>query len=264
VKDKSLGIVSVATNQYLKYWKQMAESLDNSINESDRVFLHLFTDQPTDAKSFSLNLKYCKVKIYEIPSLGWPEATLLRYQIFEKNLEDLTQEILMYLDADMIIVSNLLDELDEMYDPEQVSLVGHPGFWREGHLFNKTRLYAQNPRMAISDLRMKIALGGIGSWESRRASRAFVSRRRRNNYVCGGAWLGPNNLIKKLIIDLSREVTDDQKNNIIAIWHDESHLNSWASKNVYKLLTPKYCHDATYIQLKNLSPAITAVNKEIH
>jgi len=263
VKTNSIGILSIATNDYLKYWKEMAKSIDISTQGKNKVTLHLFTDQPEIAESFAATLGKCKVKIYKIPSLGWPDATLLRYRIFNQHIEKLTEDILMYLDADMLVSTDLPEEIESMCDLENISLVSHPGFWREKGLTRRTLLYVQNPKLAISDLRLRISVGGLGSWESNNASKAFVPRSKRKNYVCGGTWLGPNNLIKKLIAELFVQVEEDRRNNVIAVWHDESHLNAWASKNNYKKLSPRYCHDATYIQLRNVSPGITAVNKAI-
>ncbi len=263
VEINSLGVLSIATNDYLKYWFEMAKSLDLNTQEDNKVFLHLFTDQPTKARRLASVLRHCQVGIYEIPSFGWPDATLLRYRIFEREIENFTQDILMYLDADMLVSTNLVAELKQMIDMNKVSLVCHPGFWREKGLKRRTLLYIKNPKLAIADLRMKIAHGGIGSWERRKVSTAFVPRSKRKFYVCGGTWLGPNTLVKQLISSLSRQVDKDESNSVMAVWHDESHLNSWASKNEYKILSPRYCHDATYIQLKNLEPAITAVNKAI-
>jgi len=263
LKTKSIGILSIATNDYLKYWREMAKSIDISTQGKSEVVLHLFTDQPKIAESFASTLGKCKVKIYEIPSLGWPDATLLRYRIFNQHLEKLTEDILMYLDADMFVNIDLPEEIESMYDSKNISLVSHPGFWREKGLTRRILLYVQHPKLAISDLRLRISLGGLGSWESNVESKAFVPRSKRKDYVCGGTWLGPNQLIKKLIAELTIQVEEDRSNDVIAVWHDESHLNAWASKNIYYKLSPRYCHDATYIQLRNVSPGITAVNKAI-
>ena len=64
MKTNSIGILSIATNDYLKYWKEMAKSIDISTQGKNKVTLHLFTDQPVIADSFASTLGKCKVKIY--------------------------------------------------------------------------------------------------------------------------------------------------------------------------------------------------------
>ena len=47
---QSLGVLTVATNIYIKYWEDMILSFDQVIDEKQRVVSHLFTDQPELAK----------------------------------------------------------------------------------------------------------------------------------------------------------------------------------------------------------------------
>jgi hypothetical protein len=104
-------------------------------------------------------------------------------------------------------------------------------------------------------------MGGLGTWENRKKSSAYVPRRSRKVYVCGGFWLGKKSSFEKLVSKLDAETNIDLANGVVAKWHDESHLNKWASENACTVLEPSFCYDASYIWLKNLPEIIQAVRK---
>ena len=113
----------------------------------------------------------------------------------------------------------------------------------------------------ISDLLAKLRYGGVGSWEDRKESKAFVARNKRKKYVCGGFWGGDTNSILGMVNELKFAVEEDLKNEIVAKWHDESHLNYWASRNDFRLESPAYCHDELYANLATTKKVVTAVRK---
>jgi hypothetical protein len=104
-------------------------------------------------------------------------------------------------------------------------------------------------------------LGGLGSWESDPRSNAFVARKFRTNYFCGGTWFGERKAIFEMLTNLSGKVSEDLQNNFIANWHDESHINKWAVENVHTTENPELCFDETYPQIRKLRPVIVAVRK---
>jgi hypothetical protein len=124
-------------------------------------------------------------------------------------------------------------------------------------------IYLRNPNLIISDAKQKILVGGLGSWEEKSESEAFVPRNLRKNYFCGGVWFGKSDSVYKLLKALSNATENDQKRGVIASWHDESHLNHWASENVHGEESPELCFDETYPQLHSLIPSITAVRKTL-
>jgi hypothetical protein len=109
---------------------------------------------------------------------------------------------------------------------------------------------------------MTIRVGGIGAWEMRPQSAAFVPRECRTQYFCGGTWFGPRHDIGEMLKGLSNQVSEDKNNGMIAKWHDESHLNKWANENRHTVSSPELCFDETYPQLKKLKPSIIAVRKK--
>lgn len=259
IKD-SIVVLSIATNKYLEYWKQLVSSADENTLQVDNVRFWIFTDQPDEAKKHAKKLSNILVEVFEIPSLGWPEATILRYEIFLKEVYRTEIGIFVYLDADMLIVGNPWEAIRENLLQSEICLVEHPGYWR---LKGKERIfcYFQNPRLLLRDVRLLTRYGSLGKWETRRKSSAHVRRHLRKKYYCGGIWFGKQNAIAKLINQLSVNVAADRSRGVMAIWHDESHLNQWASKNTHADESPRLCFDGTYSHLDSLDPLIHAVRK---
>ena len=99
---ESLNFVSIATNSYLDFWKKQALSLDKFLESDSSAKIFLFTDQVNAAKTFADQLDKISIEIFEIPNYGWPEATLLRYEILANSPIDWSSnDVFIYLDADM-------------------------------------------------------------------------------------------------------------------------------------------------------------------
>lgn len=238
----------------------MVKSAEALTGEEDRVTFFVFTDNPLEAKKFAAEISRVQVRIFEIDSYGWPEATLLRYQIFESRIKEMDADILMHLDADMLITSNPWPRIRKALLQSRICLVKHPGFWRPKGI-ERLFLYVKNPVMVYRDVRLRFEKGGLGSWESNAHSQAFVARKSRFNYYCGGTWFGKSESIREMLKILSKQVSEDLQRNIIANWHDESHLNKWAIENLHGDENPELCFDGTYPQLRQLRPVIVAVRK---
>ena len=263
IPKQSLGVLTVATNIYIEYWREMAISFDANCKQSDNVVLHVFTNQIDEVERVKTQLRNVLVFGHEIPNYKWPEATLLRYQIFKDAAQDLSEDLLMHLDADMLINEYPLDIIYEASAAGQMCFVSHPGYWRPKKLRGRAKFYKKNFAFLLNDVWMTLKLGGLGSWETDEKSAAYVPRRFRRSYVCGGTWFGQKGVFLKMVSELSHKVSVDLKYNKIAVWHDESHLNSWSVHNSHLTLDPGLCFVSTYPQLQGLTPTISAVEKKI-
>lgn len=261
--SSSLGVLTVATNIYINYWREMAITFDANCEQDDNVVLHVFTNQLDVVESVKTQLENVLVVGHEIPNYKWPEATLLRYEIFNEVAEELSEDILMHLDADMLINKSPLETIIKTSMTDQVCLVSHPGYWRPKAFIPRANFYRKNVSSLLNDLRMILKIGGLGSWETDKNSVAYVPRRYRRNYVCGGTWFGERGRFLKMVSELSLNVTADLNRNKVAIWHDESYLNAWSTQNSHFIIDPELCFVSTYPQLQGLTPIITAVDKEI-
>jgi len=258
MKTKNIGILTVATNKYIDYWKLLAQSIDKVV-VGDKVTLHVFTDEPEIVIELRKHILNLEIVTYKIPNYQWPEATLFRYRIFRDHLKDISHDVLMHLDADMIVDSNFLEFLpNELVNG--IALVKHPGYFRPAKI-RLLKFYLNNSKYIFWDARSKFEIGAIGAWETNQLSRAFVPRSKRKSYVCGATWLGYNESFVKLVEELANLEVNDSRKNIIPIWHDESYLNWWNSNNKCTLLNPSFCYVDNYPQLENLSSHIRAIEK---
>ncbi len=239
---------------------RQAASIDESINESG-FHQVLFTDQVVAARQFAATLSNLMVDVREIESYGWPEATLKRYEIIS-NARSVwgSDDILVYLDADMQVVAPLVTEDFVSTARETPCLVLHPGYYRP-RSWALFRLYLKSPAILIRDLAMTAKIGALGAWEKRPTSQAFVRRRNRQGYYYGGVWWGRASDIICLCKVLAKQVALDSANGVMAIWHDESHLNHWAANNAHASVSPIFCSVESWPWLKGLQAKIIAVNK---
>lgn len=257
---RSVGVVTVATNRYIDYWYEMALSADRHLFPGHPVVLHVFTDRAADVRAMSGDLANVIVNPVPIEALGWPEATLLRYEVFDSHGSDLQQDLLMHLDADMLVARDVGPELEPAAWPGGIALVRHPGY-RRPSLLQRMSLYAGEPRLAMSDSYAYAKNGAIGSWETDKRSRAFVPRGIRKVYVCGGTWFGLRTAFLSMVHELAVRTRADFDEGVIAVWHDESHLNWFASGHRTALLGSEYCFAPGFANLSDLTPKIIAVDK---
>ena len=248
--EVSLGIVTIATNIYIKYWESMVLSLESKIGEGEECVAHVFTDQREQAQKIKETLRKVRVEIHDIPAYKWPDATIRRYEVFTKFSSEIRQDVIMHLDADMLFAENIFWEITQSVRQNGISLVSHPGFWNK----------QLNLRAVVKNF-FQQAKTESGSWEDRKISTAYVPPELRKVYVCGGIWAGAHEAFFKLTAKLDIAVEIDRKNGVMAVWHDESHLNKWASENDYSLLSPSYCFVNEYAHLKSLKPKVIALTK---
>jgi Glycosyltransferase family 6 len=259
-QNNDIAIVSIATNGYIEYWETMARSFDLNVNSANPVNLHIFTNDIQRAESIGETLINIKTTVHEIPNLKWPEATLDRYRLIHEHREYLTESLIMYLDADMVVHDDPTEIILRNIPKSGINLIAHPGYYRPKK-FKMIAYYTRNISQAVRDLRASLSQGGIGSWETSANSTAFVPRKQRRTYVCGGVWFGERSAIMQMNEELFRNVETDKSRNVLAKWHDESHLNKWASMNEFNLLPPELCFEPNYAALRGLRNIIEAVDK---
>ena len=221
----------------------------------------VFTDKKNEIDPELISKLGNSLLVINTPHQEWPFPTLLRYQYLLKVSEQVHGRIIMHLDADMLFVGDLnLHVIEKSLGSKGVNLIKHPGYYRPRGI-EKFQFYATHPKYLARDVKIRVLFGGLGTWERNKLSRAFVHRRSRENYVCGGVWFGKNPEILKLCKELSQRINEDLEGGIVALFHDESHLNWYQATNHLPLLNPELCYDSSYPQLKNLEPKILAVDK---
>ena len=259
---KEIGILMVATNAYLSRWQETVLSLERNSLKDVNTRIYLFTNRIDEAATWAkVNLQRFELEVYPINGWGWPEATLHRYEVFNAALPHITEEILMYLDSDMEIRSDFSELLNPLYWKNGIALVAHPGYQLPAGV-SRLRHFLFNPRKFVRWMVDAVRNSGAqGAWETRSESMAFVPRRRRHIYVHGAIWFGRNSDFGHLCRTLSERVRIDLENGVIAVWHDESHLNWYHSIVGTAVLDGRFSGIDGYRPDRKIDPFIVSVEK---
>lgn len=146
--------------------------------------------------------------------IGWPYDTLMRFHIYLQNRKVLEkQDFLFACDADMLFVGDVGDEILSKRVATE-----HPGF-----------------------------VGKRGSYEENPLSKACMHKSEGKYYFAGGFYGGTAAEVLKLCKINAHNIDDDLGRGIIAVWHDESHLNRYFVDHLpTKILTPSYCYPESW------------------
>jgi len=146
--------------------------------------------------------------------LGWPFDTMHRFHTYLKNRTALeSMDYLFACDADMLFVDTVGQEILSDRVATQ-----HPGF-----------------------------VGKRGSYETNPHSRAYVNSNEGIYYFAGGFYGAKKSEFFKLLETTIHNIDADLQHNIIAVWHDESHLNRYFIDNPPTvILSPEYCYPESW------------------
>lgn len=208
-----IGLLIIATNKYTDFLNPLIVSADSFFLKKHDVTYFVFTNKDI---SISTNRKVTSVLTNH---KEWPWMTLGRYKIFTNNHDKLSEmDYLFYCDADMKFVGDVGDEI-------LGDLVGtiHPGFYSNTNASN-------------------VAL------EKRKESLAYLPPNTIRYYYAGGFNGGKTNEFLKMSEIISNNIDIDlKKHNIIAEWHDESHMNKYFFENRPTIeLPPSYCYPESW------------------
>lgn len=205
---KKVGLLIIATNKYKTFLNPLIQSADKFFLKNQDVTYFVFSNVETDINS---ERKIVKIDVEHKP---WPWMTLGRYDIFTKNSEHFKDfDYLFYCDVDMLF----LDTVDNEILSDRVA-TQHPGWY-----------------------------GRRGTPEENPRSLACVYPNEEMQYFAGGFNGGSCSEFLKMSKKLSENIWKDLSNGIIAIWHDESHLNRYFIDNPpTNILDPSYCYPGSW------------------
>jgi len=199
-------ILTIATNKYIQFVERLLNNIEEHFLNGHEIECLLFTDHEIEESSDN-------VKISQIEHEPWPMPTLKRYNYFVKEKDFISKfDYCYYFDVDMSIVSEVGDEVLSNLVATQ-----HPyqSFCPKGD-----RSYDRNPQSLAY-----VPVGDEGE-----------------NYYAGGFNGGSTKRFLEMSEILADRVTKDLENGVVALWHDESHMNRYLIDNPPSLsLTPSYC-----------------------
>lgn len=258
----NVGVFTVATNIYLDYWEAMVLSADRRLFPGVETTYFVFTDRPELAQAVGEKLQQSRVVAIGVPAYGWPDVPLLTYELVMEHRQVITGDVLVQMDADMIVVDDV-PMPDPSAWPGGLAFVRHPGF-RRPRGTSRLKYYMASPHAARADFGLWRRFGGLGAWEERPSSQAFVARRDRNTYFCGAIWMGIRQPLLDMCEALASATRRDMADGVVAQWHDESHLNCYAASHEHAVLDSQYAYAEGYPNLSDLRPVIYAVEKGAH
>lgn len=208
-----IGILYIAIGKYSVFWKEFYLSCEKYFLKNFEKFYYVFTDcEELFGKDKNLNI----ITINQ-EDLGWPNNTLLRFDMFYSIQDDLKKmDYLFFFNANLL----LLQEIGEEFLPksENLLVVLHPAYYKE-----------QN--------------ADFFPYSRNKNSKAYIPYGQGKYYVQGALNGGKAKEFLKLIYSLSVDTKEDLKKGIIAEVHDESHLNKYIlNRTDLKILGPEYLY----------------------
>jgi hypothetical protein len=230
-----VAISFIGTGKYLNFLPKWYEKVnENFLPDAEKTFL-VFTDGEGDFPE--------DIKTYKQPHLDWPYITLKRFEILQSAREEIEKnDWFVFLDADLIPVSKTLAE--DFFKEELLYFgVHHPcHFLKMPPHDNPPGAFDTNP----------LSSAGIEEGDD-------VSV-----YYQGCIWGGKVPEVLEMIDTLHERIETDLKNNVIAQWHDESHLNKFFSQNQDKVNTlhPEYAFPEVFGQYCDFEPKLLHLSKD--
>jgi len=229
---KDIALLTVATGKYSAFVKNLIQSARKHFLKNHNVTHYIFTDQilPIDGED---------VKVIRCPHRPWPFSTLMRFDAYNQALEKIKADYFFACDADLMFVDKVGDEI-----LGNSVAICHPGYYR------------RNLAPVLNDLT-----------EKNPQSTAYItSIKGYKNYYAGGFYGGSSNYFKEIVSQCASNIAKDLENDLIAVWHDETHLNAYFIQHPPKVkLTPSYCYPQNarnYGNLNGIKPKIIALDKD--
>jgi hypothetical protein len=210
-----IAILYICTGKYNIFWKDFYTSCEKNFIPNSEKHYFVFTDSENiDFEKEKNNIS----KIYQ-KNLGWPDNTLKRYEMFLKIKGDLSKfQYTFFFNANILFIEEISDK--DFLPIDNKKLVGciHPGFYQ-----TKKEKWP---------------------FEKNNNSLAFLEEREKRYYYQGAINGGETEYFLNTIEVLKKNIDSDLNNNIIAIWHDESHWNSFLNKNldIVKTIPQEYLY----------------------
>ena len=209
----SAAIIFIGTNKYLNFFPKYYETCEEFLFPDLRKQYFVFTDGELEGE-LPENITYV-----QIPHKDWPAITLERFHTILQAEELLKEhEWLLFIDADMRVDSVVFSE-EVLDDDKDFVAVHHPCHYNTG----------------------------TGTFERRPESEACVTGEPLQYYQ-GCLWGGKMSEVIPMMKLLKDRVDKDYGNDIIAVWHDESHLNKFFIENQDRVfaIPPDYAFPEIY------------------
>ena len=219
-------IITIATNRYIQFVERLLDNIEEYFLNGHDIQCLLFTDHKVETSD--------NVKVSQIGHKPWPEPALKKYNYINSKSEYLKDFDYLYLfDADVGIVDTVGEEVLQ-------DLVGviHPY-----KILENKEIYP---------------------YEKHKQSTAHVADQDHDKYYAAAFVGGKSTNFLNMAKTIAERVEEDERNNIVAKWHDESHLNKYFNENPPTALSPSYMFPEELIEHPQypFEPKIVALKKQ--
>jgi len=202
-----VAILYICTGKYDMFWPEFYESSESKFLPGIEKHYYVFSDTTKIGNTDRIHI------VHQEP-LDWPLITLFRFKMFCSISEKLREyDFLFFMNANMYINESIGEEI--LPFKEKLCVTLHPGQFAQRK--SSEYPYERNP-----------------------ASTAYIKKNEGAHYFMGGLNGGAAKEYLDMCFELNSNILKDLRHNIIAVWHDESHLNHYMKDRTPKILDPGY------------------------
>jgi hypothetical protein len=207
-----IAILYICTGKYLEFWNEFYESANKFLLTKHKKHYFVFTDSVTIKNSDSIT-------IINTPNQGFPLNSLNRYNYFCSIENELSKfDYIYFFNSNIKFINHVNEEIF----PDEIEHNGILGILHSGYVTKDLKFYP---------------------FERNNYSTAFIPyiKKSNYNYFTGAVNGGKSNKFIDLIKLLNKNILLDLNNNLIPIYHDESHYNKFLNTNRILILDENYC-----------------------
>lgn len=229
------AVIFIGTDKYLNFLPRWYQNCEEYFLPDVKKQYFVFTDGQLDDVPENIS-------VYKQEHLPWPYITLYRFSTILNAKEELSKyEWIIFLDADMLVIDVVNQE--EVFTNKKYIGVHHPCHY----------------------LKMPPHNEYPGAFETNALSTASISEGDDiSTYWQGCLWGGKVPEVFEMMETLHNRILEDEKNNTIAVWHDESQMNKFFIENKEDVHTlhPKYAYPEDFSSYCNFEPKIIHLSKD--
>lgn len=230
-----VAICFIGTGKYLNFLPNYYENIQKKfLPNSQKTFLVFSDGELSDLPDNIIH--------YYQEHLEWPYITLTRFKIIQKAKKEIEKnDWFVFIDADALVVNDINEE--EFFDNTKSFFgVHHPCH------FLKMPPHNEYP----------------GAFETNPLSLSHINEDDDLSiYYQGCLWGGRVPDVLEMIEELDIRVDKDLENDVIAVWHDESHINKFfiEQKENVNILGPEYAYPEVFSDHCKFEPKIVHLAK---
>ena len=230
-----VAITFIGTNKYLNFLPQYYENIQKYFLPNTEKVILAFTDG-------ELNETPDNLKVYHQEHLDCPFITLKRFEIINiarQVIEECSH--LVFIDADALPVTTITEE--EFFNDKPLFGVHHPCH------FLKMKPHDEYP----------------GAWDQNKNSLAYVDtvKEQPQVYYQGCFWGGQVPEVCAMIDELELRTNRDLEKDVVALWHDESHINRYFldKSDIVHTFGSEYAYPELFSEVCSFEPKIVHLKK---